>query len=633
MIYCVGTGDQGESEKVRHPVGKNPIRLRGCAASWQACVEALESRTLLTIWYVSNSGLDTNPGSLSRPFQTIQHAALLAQPGDTVSVRGGTYYETVTPPRSGLPGRTINFEAYNGEAVTIDGANPITGWHQYSGPIYEAQQPWDLGTGNNQVFINGQMMIEARWPNTTLDVSHPVLAHITGATSKIADGPNASTATITDPHLTQGAGYWVGATIHIAPGQGWTAQTGTVTAYTPGKLTYTFTSYAPTRSYENPTAGNGYYLTGKFQALDAPGEWFRDSAGDLYLRAPGNGSPVNVQAKARQDAFDLAGLSYINVIGFNIFASTIVTDAASSHLLISNLNVTYVSQFTIQPVGWELGNSQQSGIQINGTDIIFQDSTIAYSAGDGVFLGGSGNIVQKCLIHDTDYNAGDWAPLYVLGADNMVRHNTIYNAGRSGIVFRYSPDVQILNNIVHDVMLQTTDGGGLYTYGTDGAGSRVAYNVIYNVHAGGYGAGGIYLDNNCSNYVVDHNIVFNTDFALKLNPTNTDDEVYNNTFADSGLGLATSGNGDMDGTVFANDIFTNSADFGSGAILQHLFTGSNPHFGGGAADNYLDFQLAAGSPAIDAGEPLPPYTNGFTGKAPDEGAFEYGLGAFRAGTY
>ncbi len=252
---------------MRQLAGNTPLRLRGPAGGRSACAETLELRTLMSIYYVSNSGLDNSPGSLAHPFQTIQHAALVAQPGDTVFVRGGTYYETVTPPRSGVPGKTINFEAYNGEPVTIDGANPIAGWTRYSGSIYEASQPWDLGTGNNQVFVNRQMMNEARWPNTTLDVSHPVLAHTSGATSHIADGPNASTATITDPHLTQPAGYWVGATIHIAPGQGWTAQTGTVTAYTSGKLTYAFTSYVPTRSYENPTAGNGYYLTGKSQAL------------------------------------------------------------------------------------------------------------------------------------------------------------------------------------------------------------------------------------------------------------------------------------------------------------------------------------------------------------------------------
>jgi hypothetical protein len=38
----------------------------------------------------------------------------------------------------------------------------------------------------------------------------------------------------------------------------------------------------------------------------------------------------------------------------------------------------------------------------------------------------------------------------------------------------------------------------------------------------------------------------------------------------------------------------------------------------------LDFSLKAGSPAIDAGVELPTITDGFTGKAPDIGAYESG---------
>jgi hypothetical protein len=41
----------------------------------------------------------------------------------------------------------------------------------------------------------------------------------------------------------------------------------------------------------------------------------------------------------------------------------------------------------------------------------------------------------------------------------------------------------------------------------------------------------------------------------------------------------------------------------------------------------LDFALAAGSPAIDAGTPLPNVTDAFGGKAPDLGAIEAGTSA------
>jgi len=46
--------------------------------------EALESRVLLSAWYVTPAGLDSNSGSKTKPFQTIQQAANVAKPGDVV---------------------------------------------------------------------------------------------------------------------------------------------------------------------------------------------------------------------------------------------------------------------------------------------------------------------------------------------------------------------------------------------------------------------------------------------------------------------------------------------------------------------------------------------------------------------
>ena len=56
-----------------------------------------------------------------------------------------------------------------------------------------------VGDGANQIFLDGQMMIEARWPNTTLDVSHPTLAETSGS-SYIDSGTGLWTGTITDPN-------------------------------------------------------------------------------------------------------------------------------------------------------------------------------------------------------------------------------------------------------------------------------------------------------------------------------------------------------------------------------------------------------------------------------------------------
>ena len=44
-----------------------------------------------TTWYVAPSGSDSNPGTATQPFRTIQRAANVVNPGDTVIVEDGTY--------------------------------------------------------------------------------------------------------------------------------------------------------------------------------------------------------------------------------------------------------------------------------------------------------------------------------------------------------------------------------------------------------------------------------------------------------------------------------------------------------------------------------------------------------------
>ena len=58
----------------------------------------------------------------------------------------------------------ITFQNYNGESVTVSGADQLGNWSNYGNSIYQAPMSWDLGEGNNQVFVNGTMVNEARWP-------------------------------------------------------------------------------------------------------------------------------------------------------------------------------------------------------------------------------------------------------------------------------------------------------------------------------------------------------------------------------------------------------------------------------------------------------------------------------------
>jgi hypothetical protein len=152
--------------------------------------------------------------------------------------------------------------------------------------------PWDLGPGMNQVFVDGQPLNEARWPASSLNLSDPTYAHADNITTTIANGTNASTATLQDAALTQPAGFWDGAAIRFNPGQGWALQTGTVNDSSPGGLTFNFTSDPATRPYTTPTAGDAFSLIGTANALDASGEFFKNSFGTLYVWTPAGDSPA-----------------------------------------------------------------------------------------------------------------------------------------------------------------------------------------------------------------------------------------------------------------------------------------------------------------------------------------------------
>ena len=85
--------------------------------------------------HVATTGDDHNRGGLESPFLTIGKAAAVAQPGDVVTVHGGTYREWVKPPRGGKDENSrIVYRAAAGEEVLIKGSEQITSWvHQEDG--------------------------------------------------------------------------------------------------------------------------------------------------------------------------------------------------------------------------------------------------------------------------------------------------------------------------------------------------------------------------------------------------------------------------------------------------------------------------------------------------------------------
>lgn len=570
-----------------------------------------------TYFVAAAGGSDENPGTREAPLRTISRAAALLQPGDTCLVRAGVYRETVRPARSGRRDAPIRFAAYRDEPVLISGADPLTGWQPWRDRIHHTAAEWDF----DQLFVDGTMMIQARWPNTGPDLLHPKLAEADqGIENRV----------LVDADLTQPDGFWEDATLHLTPGSHWISWTRTVDSYSREERQLRFEAYAdPKGGAYVLKRGSRYYLTGKLGALDSPGEWHLDRpARRVYLWTPAGDDPTRhaVEAKRRRLAFDLSGRSHVQLGGFRVFAAA-VDLSDSQHCLVEDCHFRYVSHF-VECFGWGTG-MDNTGIVVSGSHNEIRDSSVAISAGNGIALLGENNRVVNCLVHDVDYAAVDCGAIRARGTGHLIAHNTLYNTGRSVLVHRNLKRARIEYNHMYNAGLLTSDLGVTYCFQTDGQGTVIAYNRVHDNHA--HTGVGIYIDNFSPNHVLHHNISYNNkDSGIRLNTPTANVSVYNNTLYHNGNSIGWWGrnNSQQPGVVVANNITTDSVSLGTGARAHHNSGDMDPGF---VDAERADFRLKPDSPCIDAGAVIPGITDGYAGRAPDLGAREHGTDPWTAG--
>ena len=112
--------------------------------------------------HVAKTGSDSASGSQTSPFLTINKAASVAQPGDTVTVHAGTYREWVKPLRGGIgENERITYIAAKGEKVLIKGSERISTWTGQNKGVWKVELPNSFFGDYNPYALN----ISGRWLN------------------------------------------------------------------------------------------------------------------------------------------------------------------------------------------------------------------------------------------------------------------------------------------------------------------------------------------------------------------------------------------------------------------------------------------------------------------------------------
>jgi hypothetical protein len=126
--------------------------------------------------YVAKTGNDLNPGTLARPFLTIQRAADVVDPGDTVVVEDGLYSNVaqsgtgstlINLTRGGTAGNYITFRSQNKWGAVLDGLNNTTAEAVEFGASYIRFENFEVRGFSDDAFSNyrGGQFIEIRGNN------------------------------------------------------------------------------------------------------------------------------------------------------------------------------------------------------------------------------------------------------------------------------------------------------------------------------------------------------------------------------------------------------------------------------------------------------------------------------------
>ena len=586
--------------------------------------------------YVSiKDGDDNGNGTKEKPYKTIDRARQDASAGDTIVLKEGVYNNKIVFWEAhGAENIPYKIKGEDGANVVISSYEGITSkWEHYKENIYRTNIGKKDDVSHALIFDNGKYdnLVEARWPNAPAD---DVLNMERGIMDDGSDHYG-----IVDDSLPDGD--WTGATAYIWTGkvyEQYLSYARVITEYNAGK-NLKFDYVGEESDTYTPQKGDWYYLTNSLEGLDVQKEYFYDKeTGYFYIIMPDNEAPDSgeIQIQSRDNAIELWNSDYIAFENLNIIGGGVVVHD-SNNCTFDNVNV-YYSDFFRTNDGYNTHVNAYNSTRLCGDNNTWKNSEIAYTMSSGILINGDGNTVINCKIHDVNIGGGYNAAISIEGdCDNTtISHNELYKSGRFLIYFINTgnfgdgyDNTVIEYNDCYEAMYLTRDGGVIYGYHRDGKGVTIKNNWV---HDSMKPSCGIYLDNECYNFTVRNNVVWNiSETGIVINNSSLNNIIYRNTVFDCKEGIQgwpKTGEYSQKGTIIANNAVNPTAEFITGANAPTLISNAF------ATDFKIDenFLPSENSPLVDEGTVVDGIIDDYAGSAPDIGAYERNGDYWIAGT-
>ena len=585
-------------------------------------------------YYVATYGSDDNIGSFEYPFRNVQRAAEVMEAGDRCIIRQGVYHEAVTIfNQYGSSGSEIEFTNFNDERVVFDGTVSINSdWQIYSGNIWKTSLEFDIW----QLFVNRNEVVMARWPNANFEDGSiwDKENHWGHGTIDQDEQAYENGTLIDEPHgevdLAQ-SGLNIVDAIAIL-------NVGSYKTWTRKVLTHsgnTFT-YEPVPEWK--TKHHDYYLEGKLEFLDNENEWFFDhETRELYFFVPVGANPndLDIRGKTQSYAFDIINSDYVTIKNLEFFGTTFRFHN-SDFALVEGCNLYYPSCY--KRMLEVIDTIPDISVFTSSSYCKVYKSAFRYTDGSALEMYSGNNTIEDCYFYHIDHTATDLNGLMTTiqmgGSQNIFRRNTMHKMGASATLNPGDEALIELNDMSDSGYMQS-DGSLIQCMVGQQPGVVIRYNwlhdtIKYGARFDGNGAG--------NNGLMHHNVIWNVQGGIMVK--GYEHSLYNNTAFDNGdkndiiVMIEQGGN---EGSITRNNAANKIAGHRSGTYDDYPVPGVYDHNWNGYETGRdikdylldpenLDFRPHPDSALVDAGMIVEGITElyGFSGNAPDLGAYEYG---------